>query len=105
MEKDKKCPFLDKYNGDGVEDTGGHDYYSCRILINEDMEKYDHYCSFDRICDVLDYEECEIYKKEKMKKAQIEEQKDNNKQYKRFLFWRNRGGNKEWVKQIRNVRN
>lgn len=95
MENDKKCPFLDKYNGDGIEDTCGHDYYSCRILINEDLKKYDCYCSVDRICDVLDYEECEIYKKEKMKKAQIEEQKDNNKQYKRcFLFWRNRGGKK-----------
>lgn len=95
MENDKKCPFLDKYNGDGIEDTYGHDYYSCRILINEDLKKYDCYCSVDRICDVLDYEECEIYKKEKMKKAQIEEQKDNNKQYKRcFLFWRNRGGKK-----------
>lgn len=96
IENDKKCPFLDKYNGDGIEDTCGHDYYSCRILINEDLKKYDCYCSADRICDVLDYEECEIYKKEKMKKAQIEEQKDNNKQYKRcFLFWRNRGDKKE----------
>lgn len=85
-ENDKKCPFLDKYNGDGIEDTYGHDYYSCRILINEDLKKYDCYCSVDRICDVLDYEECEIYKKEKMKKAQIEEQKDNNKQYKRCFF-------------------
>ena len=87
MEKDKKCPFLDKYNGDGVEETDGHDYYSCRILINEDMKKYDHYCSFDRICDVLNYEECEIYKKENMKQEERKEQKVNNKRYKRWLYF------------------
>lgn len=87
MENDKKCPFLDKYNGDGVEETDGHDYYSCRILINEDMKKYDHYCSFDRICDVLNYEECEIYKKENMKQEERKEQKVNNKRYKRWLYF------------------
>lgn len=39
MKENKKCPFLSSYNGDGLEETDGHDYDACNILINEDIKK------------------------------------------------------------------
>lgn len=63
MKENKKCPFLDSYNGDGLEETDGHDYDACNILINEDIKKYKQWSTFDSVCYIDNYEECEVYKK------------------------------------------
>lgn len=65
MEEKSKCPFLEEYNGDGIEDTDGFDYYSCRILNDEDLKKYGRYDPLSRECYVDNFKECEIYKKNK----------------------------------------
>lgn len=54
----KRCIYCQKYNGDGCEDTDGHDFYSCEVMNNKDLEKYGRYDSFEN--EVLP-EECEQY--------------------------------------------
>lgn len=63
MKENKKCSFLGSYNGDGLEETDGHDYDACKILIDEDIKKYKQWSTFDSACYIDNYEECEVYKK------------------------------------------
>ena len=41
------CKYCAKYNGDGIEETDGFDYYSCELKNNQDLEKYGQYSSLD----------------------------------------------------------
>ena len=59
----EKCPYILKFNGDGVEETGGFDYESCEIQIMDSLRKYDVYSSIECRCIEDNYKECPYYKK------------------------------------------
>lgn len=63
--ENKKCPYAEEFNGDGIEETDGFDYYSCSIKNNEELKKYGKYCSIDNECIEDDYENCLYFLKKK----------------------------------------
>lgn len=56
---EKRCAYCVEYNGDGVEDTGGFDYYSCEYLNNQALEKYGYYFS---AANIVEPEDCKYFK-------------------------------------------
>lgn len=53
-----KCKYLEKYNGDDVEDTNYCDYYTCGKMNELDLKKYHFYNSLENI---VDEDKCEEY--------------------------------------------
>lgn len=41
------CKYCVEYNGDGIEETGELDYYSCELMNNKDLKKYGNYDSLE----------------------------------------------------------
>jgi hypothetical protein len=56
------CEHCAKFNGDGIEDTDGFDYYSCMFKNNLDLGKYGQYSSLDNR---VDPDECTHFMCEK----------------------------------------
>lgn len=58
------CEYCAKYNGDGIEETGGLDYYSCELMNKKDLKKYGSYSPLEN---QVDEEECSYPLGEKCK--------------------------------------
>ena len=59
---DTICEHCEKFNGDGIEDTDGFDYYSCMFKNTLDLGKYGQYSSLDN---QVDPDECTHFMCEK----------------------------------------
>lgn len=56
--ENRKCEYCVEYNGDGVEETDGFDYYSCELKNKQDLEKYGQYSSIEN---EIDENKCTYY--------------------------------------------
>lgn len=48
------CKYCWKYNGDGIEETGGCDYYSCQLMNEKHLKEYGQYDSLENMVEVSD---------------------------------------------------
>lgn len=58
----QRCEHCKEFCGDGIEETEGHDYYSCELKNDRDMNEYGTYSS---LANSVDEDECTHYLCEK----------------------------------------